>query len=390
MTSPLSIRENLPLAPLTTLGVGGAAQFFVEACSEEALLGGIDFARQRQLPVFILGGGSNVLIADEGFPGLVIRVAITEVSMGSVSDLSLRRRTDKELNRSLTLPVLNQSSAVMITAGAGEDWDNFVRLCVERNLAGVECLSGIPGFVGGTPVQNVGAYGQEVSETITKVRVLDRLSNQVVELNNTDCGFSYRASLFNTTARDRFVVLSVTYALIPDGKPAIRYPDLKDFFAGRIGEPTLSEVREAVIAIRARKGMVIQPDDPDCRSAGSFFKNPVLTAEAFARLEASAKEQGLLRSDERVPNYPAAEARVKVPAAWLIEHAGFQKGYAKGQAGISSKHTLAIINRGAATAHEVLELVKEIQQLTAAKFGVWLTPEPVFVGFPEQQSPPAF
>lgn len=353
-----SIQENVPLAPLTTLGIGGAARFFVEACSEGELLEAIAFAGQRQLPVFILGGGSNVLIADEGFPGLVIRVAIKGIAW-------------------------NQE----ITAGAGEDWDDFVRQCVERNLAGVECLSGIPGLVGGTPVQNVGAYGQEVSETITKVRVFDRQSNCIVELNNAGCGFAYRASIFNSTGKNRYVVLAVTYTLVPNGKPAIRYPDLKNFFAGRTDNPTLREVREAVIAIRSRKGMVISPTDPandsDCRSAGSFFKNPVITAEAFSRLEASAKEQHLLRDDERIPHFPSSDGKVKVPAAWLIERAGFQKGFAKGQAGISSKHTLAIINRGGATTREVLELVKEIQERTSAKFGVWLTPEPVFVGIPQ-------
>lgn len=349
-----SIQENIPLAPLTTLGIGGAARFFVEAHSENELLSALEFASQKGLPVFILGGGSNVLIADEGFPGLVIRVAIKGIAW-------------------------NQE----ITAGAGEDWDDFVGECIQRNLAGIECLSRIPGYVGGTPVQNVGAYGQEVSETITKVRALDRQLNCIVDLNNAGCGFAYRASIFNSTEKNRYVVLAVTYALVPNGEPAIRYPDLKNFFAGRTDNPTLREVREAVIAIRSRKGMVIVPNDPDCRSAGSFFKNQILSAEAFARLEASAKEQGVLRESERAPNFPATDGCVKVPAAWLIERAGFQKGYAKGQAGISSKHTLAIINRGGATARDVMELVKEIQEQTAAKFGVWLIPEPVFVGIPQ-------
>ncbi|HMX29855.1 MAG TPA: UDP-N-acetylmuramate dehydrogenase, partial [Blastocatellia bacterium] len=244
--------------------------------------------------------------------------------------------------------------------------------------------------VGGTPVQNVGAYGQEVSETITKVRALDRLSNRIVELSNADCRFGYRTGIFNSTERDRYVVLAVTYALRPAGEPALRYPDLKNFFAGRTDRPTLNEVRQAVIAIRAQKGMVIQPNDPNCRSAGSFFKNPVLAVEDFARLEASAQAQGLLREGERLPHFSAADGQIKVPAAWLIERAGFQKGYAKGQAGISSKHTLAIINRGNATAREVLALVQEIQQRTAARFGVQLTPEPVFVGFSQLQAPPAF
>ena len=344
MPSQLSIKEKFPLAPLTTLGIGGAARFFVKATSEEELIAAMEFAEQHGLPVFILGGGSNVLVSDEGFSGLVVLIAI------------------KGIERSET-----------VTVGAGENWDGFVRQCVERNLAGVECLSGIPGFVGGTPVQNVGAYGQEVSETIIKVRAFDRQTKQIVELSNRECGFSYRTSIFNSTERDRYVVLAVTYALKPDGAPALRYPDVKNYFAGRSDQPALGEVRQAVIEIRSRKGMVIVANDPDCRSAGSFFKNPILSTEAFANLEA--------RAEERPPSFPVANGTVKIPAAWLIEHAGFQRGYSKGRAGISSKHTLALINRGGATANEVLALVVEIQQQVAEKFGVQLMPEPIFVGF---------
>lgn len=344
MPSQLSIQENILLAPFTTLGIGGAARFFAEADSEEKLIEAIEFAEVRQLPVFILGGGSNVLVSDKGFPGLVIRVAIKGIAWHEE-----------------------------ITAGAGEDWDGFVGQCVRRNLAGVENLSGIPGFVGGTPVQNVGAYGQEVSETISKVRAFDRQSKQIVELSNAKCGFSYRASIFNSTERHRYVVLAVSYVLRPGGEPALRYPDLKNYFTGQNDKPTLAEVRQAVIEIRSRKGMVIVPDDPDCHSAGSFFKNPVISTEVFAALEAAA--------NERPPSFPAANGNVKVPAAWLIERAGFQKGYAKGCAGISFKHTLAIINRGGATARDVLDLVEEIRWQVRNRFDIELMPEPVFVGF---------
>jgi UDP-N-acetylmuramate dehydrogenase len=344
MPTQLSIKKNVSLAQFTTLSIGGAARFFVQADSEEELIEAIEFAEHRGLPVFILGGGSNVLISDQGFPGLVIRVAIKGIEWSE-----------------------------QITAGAGEDWDGFVRQCVQRNLAGLECLSGIPGFVGGTPVQNVGAYGQEVSETITKVRAFDRQTKRVVELSNAECGFSYRTSIFNSTERNRYVVLAVSFLLKANGEPALLYPDLKNYFAGRTDQPTLAEVRQAVIEIRSRKGMVIVPDDPDCRSAGSFFKNPVLSAEAFAKLEAIA--------NECPPSFPAADGNVKVPAAWLIERAGFQRGYTKGRTGISSKHTLAIINRGNATAQEVLDLVAEIQTGVQIKFGVALLPEPIFVGF---------
>lgn len=338
------IQENVPLAPLTTLGIGGSARFFAEAASESELIAAIEFAERRDLPVFILGGGSNVLVSDEGFPGLVIRVAIKGIEWGE-----------------------------RLTAGAGEDWDGFVRQCVERNLAGVECLSGIPGLVGGTPVQNVGAYGQEVSETITQVRVFDRQTKQIIELSYAECGFRYRTSIFNSTERNRYVVLAVSFALKANGEPALRYPDVKNFFDGKTDQPTLAEVRQAVIEIRSRKGMVIVPDDPDCRSAGSFFKNPVISAEAFVKLESVI--------GERPPSFPAGDGYVKVPAAWLIERAGFQRGYAKSRAGISSKHTLAIINRGNATAQEVLDLVAEIQARVQTEFGVALLPEPVFVGF---------
>lgn len=341
---------------MTTLGIGGPARFFAEARGEDDLLEAFAFAGERQLPVFILGGGSNLLVADEGFPGLVVRISIRGIQWRE------------------------KANQVLVTACAGEDWDDFVGQSIERDLAGVECLSGIPGSVGGTPVQNVGAYGQEVSETIVSVRALDRRTNQIIALSNAGCGFSYRTSIFNTVARDRYVVLAVTYLLELHGEPALRYPDVKNFFAGAARTPTLGEVREAVRTIRSRKGMVILPDDPDSRSAGSFFKNPILTREEFVRLEESVKAEGLIRDDERVPSFSAGESKVKVPAAWLIEHAGFQKGYTRGRTGISSKHMLAIINRGGATAREVLELAEEIQGRVQERFAVRLTSEPVFVG----------
>jgi UDP-N-acetylmuramate dehydrogenase len=351
------IQRDVPLAPLTTLRIGGPARFFAEARDEDEMLAAFSFAEQQGLPVFILGGGSNALVADDGFPGLVIHIALKGVSWR------------------------NEGDVVIGAARAGEDWDEFVRQCVERDLGGVECLSGIPGSVGGTPVQNVGAYGQEVSETIISVRVFDRLAGRFAELSNEQCLFSYRASVFNTTVRDRYVVTSVTYALKPHAEPAIRYPDLKNFFSNASTKPSLSQTREAVRDIRARKAMLIVPDDPDCRSAGSFFKNPVVTSEAFLHIKAIAEERNLIGADERVPNFPALDGKAKIPAAWLIERAGFQKGYNRGRVGLSSKHTLAIVNRGGATAREVTGLMKEIQERVAETFGVHLTPEPVFVGF---------
>ncbi|HEU0185300.1 MAG TPA: UDP-N-acetylmuramate dehydrogenase, partial [Blastocatellia bacterium] len=347
---------NVPLSPLTTLRIGGPARFFAEARGEEELLAAFSFADQRSLPIFILGGGSNALVADEGFPGMVIHMGLKGVTWR------------------------DEGGEVIVAARAGMDWDEFVRQCVERDLAGVECLSGIPGSVGGTPVQNVGAYGQEVSEAIISVRVFDRLAGEFSELSNEQCRFGYRASVFNTTARDRYVVTAVNYGLRLHGEPAIRYPDLKNFFSKVSTTPSLALTREAVRGIRAQKAMLITPDgpannpvnNPDCRSAGSFFKNPVLTPDEFDRIKEVA---------EQIPNFPAGDGKHKVPAAWLIERAGFHKGYNRGRVGISSKHTLAIVNRGGATAIEVIGLMKEIQDRVAEKFGVALTPEPVFVGF---------
>lgn len=357
MKVPAGIAEHVALAPYTTLKIGGPARYFTEARGEQDVAAGLAFARSRELPVFILGGGSNLLVSDEGFDGLVIRMSITGVTS---------RREGED---------------IMITAGAGEDWDELVRRTVEARLAGLECLSGIPGSVGGTPVQNVGAYGQEVSETISSVRVLDRcedrledrLEDRVIELSPAECRFSYRSSIFNTTERERFIVLGVSYRLREDGLAKIAYPDLISRFAGRSAPPALAEVRAAVREIRARKGMLISADDPDSCSAGSFFKNPVITAEEFARIRAECGEDA--------PGYDMPDGRVKVPAAWLIERAGFRRGYAKGRAAISGKHVLAIVNRGQATAREVRSLADEIQSRVRERFGVSLTPEPVFVGF---------
>jgi UDP-N-acetylmuramate dehydrogenase len=270
----------------------------------------------------------------------------------------------------------DDNGKILFEAGAGESWDKFVSHTVMARCAGVECLSGIPGSVGGTPVQNVGAYGQEVSETIASVQALDLRDNQVRELCPEACEFSYRASIFNTTERGRFIVLHVTYALTPGGNPRIAYTDLKRHFEGRETPPNLAEVREAVRHIRARKGMLITPGDPDCLSAGSFFKNPVLSEEQHEDLKRRAAGRGLT-----VPSYPALETRKKISAAWLVERSGFAKGFGFGRVGISTRHALAIVNRGGATATEVLALKEEIQHRVEEIWGVRLEAEPVMVGF---------
>lgn len=347
------IRENVRLAPYTTFRIGGIARYFADIDHEDQLREALQFAAQLELSVFVLGGGSNVLVADAGFSGLVIHI----------------------VNKGITFHKAKKEAA-LVTAAAGEDWDKLVQQCVARDLAGVECLSGIPGLVGGTPIQNVGAYGQEVSETIVSVRAFDRQTSRVVEMTNADCQFSYRASVFNTTERDRYIVLSVNYKLKPQGEPALRYADLQKHFAQRQTPPTLPEVRAAVLAIRASKGMVIVPNDPDGQSAGSFFKNPIVTAEKFVQIEA--------RTVEAVPHFAAAKGQVKIPAAWLIEKAGFPKGYEQGRVGISSKHTLALINRSNATAAELLALVERIQREVQDRFGIALVPEPGRIGFKNQ------
>ena len=312
----------------------------------------VEFARSLDLPRFVLGGGSNVVIADAGFGGLVLKIAIADSSRSATA-----------------------GNKIVFDVGAGCDWDSFVAESVAADCAGLECLSGIPGTMGGTPVQNVGAYGQEVSQTIQQVRALDLHSMNIVMLSNADCGFQYRSSIFNTTERGRYIILRVWFALESSGAPAIRYPDLVQSFAGHPA-PRLGEVRDAVRTIRRRKAMLIVDGDEDSHSVGSFFKNPMVAQAVFEELSQRLASRGL-----EVPSYPAADGFRKLPAAWLVEHAGFAKGYVKGRAGISRKHALAIINRGGATAAEIIALKDEIQARVWNEFGIKLDPEPVFVGF---------
>jgi UDP-N-acetylmuramate dehydrogenase len=337
------LRENVSLARYTTFDIGGPARWFTEAETESDILEACAFARNRAVPLQVLGGGSNVLIADKGFDGLVLHVALRGI-----------REVDGTLE-----------------VAAGEEWDPVVAYTVARDLAGLECLSGIPGLTGGTPVQNVGAYGQEVSQTITQVRAYDREAADFVDLSNAECGFSYRASIFNSSARDRYIVTRVTYRLVPGGAPSLSYADLQRHFAGQSETPTLLEVRDAVRSIRFGKGMLIVPGDPDSRSAGSFFRNPIVTTELHHDLN---------RRYGTVPSYPVDDMHVKLPAAWLVEHAGFCKGYTLGRAGVSSKHTLALTNRGRARAADILALRDQITRTVEEKFGIRLEPEPVYIG----------
>jgi UDP-N-acetylmuramate dehydrogenase len=341
------IHANVALAPFTTFRIGGPAAYFTEVGTEDAVLDAVRFAEDRNVPLFVLGGGSNLLIADAGFSGLVMKIGIRGVEW----------KTD--------------GNRTVVCAGAGEEWDMLVTSCVARELAGIECLTGIPGSVGGTPVQNVGAYGQEVAEVLRNVRAYDRSTHTVVELSRADCRFTYRASIFNTTAKDRYIVLRVTYELVNHAAPAIHYPDVQREFDG-VPVPTLAAVRAAVRRIRARKAMLLMDGDPDCRSAGSFFKNPILPEKDFNELER--------RSGLAPPRYPASSGHVKTAAAWLVEQAGFAKGYTLGAAGLSTKHTLALVNRGGASAEDIVRLARQIRNCVRDKFGVDLVPEPVFVG----------
>lgn len=348
----MEIQENIALAPVTTLRVGGSARYFVRAVSVEDVEAAVSFAEGKNLPLFVLGGGSNVLVSDNGWPGLVLQIGISGI------DHTHERET------------------IRLIVGAGEDWDPFVAFCVTRHCAGVECLSGIPGSVGATPVQNVGAYGQEVSQTIASVLIFDLNSKEVREMDAADCEFAYRSSIFNMREHGRYIILRVTYEVRAGGAPSLRYADLQKYFAGRGEAPTLADVRKAVLEIRASKGMLITPGDPDSRSAGSFFKNPILTQSQFDDLLGKARERNL-----RVPSYPASSQQKKISAAWLVENSGFTKGYVKGRAGISSKHALALVNRGDATAAEITALRDEIRQRVEQQWGIKLEPEPVLVGF---------
>ena len=353
------LEENKPLAPFTTFGIGGPARWFVEARTEAEVVQAAHWARERGAPLFVLGGGSNLLVADEGFPGLVLHVALKGIEEQDVA-----------------------GDGVVFRVSAGEDWDQFVRHATQQNCGGIECLAGIPGTVGGTPVQNVGAYGQEVASVIGRVVAYDLRDGGVVEFVAEQCGFGYRRSRFNTDSpagdRGRYVVLRVDYRLQRNVAPTMRYAEVhREFAEGAqpmLVQPTLVDVAHAVRRIRARKGMLLVEGDADCRSAGSFFKNPVVAAEFAERIADAA--------GDAPPKFATDEAgRVKIPAAWLIERAGFAKGFAMGAAGVSSRHTLALVNRGGATARDVLALAEQIRGVVQERFGIGLEMEPVLVGF---------
>lgn len=351
----LSLQENVLLAPFTTFGIGGPARWFAAITSEKQIASACAWASAQGLPVFILGGGSNLLVADAGFPGLVLHIALAGVEAAGEGRFHV---------------------------AAGENWDSFVTFAVEQNYGGIECLAGIPGTVGGTPVQNVGAYGQEVAQTIMLVRAFDRQTARFVHIPAGECAFAYRASRFNTSPdRGRFIVTRVDFQLSEDAAPKLDYADLKQYFTKSGQGVDLKLVACAVRAIRARKGMVI-PDgspaerDPDTRSAGSFFKNPVVSLAVF---------EAIVRQFPDAPSYPAPDTtdgglQRKLPAAWLLEQAGFPKGFQLGRASLSSKHTLALTNHsGDASAADIQALRDRLVEGVQARFGVTLVPEPIYL-----------
>lgn len=355
MSEALVVQDDVALSPRTTLELGGNAKHLVTAEDDATVVEALAWAKQRGLPVAVLGGGSNLVVGDGGFEGLVIAMAQRGVHM--------------EL----------RGARALITARAGEPWDALVAMTVERDLAGLECLSGIPGLVGATPIQNVGAYGQEVAETIDSVRVLDRATGQVHVVDNAQCGFAYRDSAFKRNA-ERHVVLSVSFALTLGGEPALRYAELTRALEPKGATPDLQTVRETVLSLRRAKSMVIDKGDDNRRSAGSFFTNPIVDAGTAARVVQQALDEGLVDRAEQVPQYPADGGRVKLAAGWLIERAGFAKGTRRGHVGISSKHALGLVHHGGGSTAELLALAREIRDCVQTRFGVTLVPEPVLLG----------
>jgi UDP-N-acetylmuramate dehydrogenase len=346
----VDILENVALAPKTTLELGGPARFYVRAEDERRVADALLWARRRGVRAAILGGGSNLVVGDGGFDGLVVEMA----------QLGIEERAEKD--------------RVLVTASAGEAWDPFVERMVAAGYAGLECLSGIPGLVGATPIQNVGAYGREVGEVLHGVRVLDRASLQISELAPSECELGYRDSYFKRNP-ERFVVLSVRFALTPEGAPVVRYAELERAIGRRT--PTLSEVRDTVIELRRAKSMVIDPDDPNRRSAGSFFMNPIVPPELADALVERALAEGIVTSRDQVPRWPAEGGKTKLAAGWLIERSGMSKGERLGNAGISSKHALALVHHGGGSSRELLELAARVREAVRARFGVTLVPEPV-------------
>lgn len=344
------LRRNVPLASLTTLGVGGCARALVTASDADEVRRALDLAQDEGIPLVVLGGGSNVIVSDRGVEGLVLCYADTSCAVDAAGG--------------------------RLHAGAGLGWDDVVQRAVEAGLAGIECLRAIPGAVGAAPVQNIGAYGQEIADTLRWLRAVDLVHGEEVEFEASECGFAYRDSHFKSRWRGRHLITAIELQLRPGGEPTVAYPSLAERLADRPAPHSLSTVSETVHEIRREKGMVYDGSHDDLRSAGSFFTNPVVTVEQADAARDWASEKG-----KSCPEWPADEGRVKLSAAWLIEAAGFHRGHLRGNAGLSDRHVLALVNRGGATAAELLALAREVKQAVLERFGVELVPEPVPLGF---------
>ncbi len=350
----LPLRQHVPLAPMTTLELGGAARFFLEARRESEIVEGLSWAAGEGYPVALLGGGSNVVVADAGFPGLVVHVATKGIE------------------------VATRPEEVLITVAAGEPWDDVVALAVAEGWAGIECLSGIPGTTGATPIQNVGAYGQEISDVLREVRALDRRTLTITTLSPRELSLSYRTSLLKRHP-DRYVVLSVTLALTPGGAPTLAYPELATALAPLRHGPQLRHVRDAVLEIRRSKSMLADPHDPNRRSAGSFFVNPLLSPQAARQVAERGAAAGYLDRPEDLPCFPGPAGLVKIPAAWLVERAGFARGFRRGAVGVSPRHALALVHYGGGSAAELLALASDILAAVQQRFGLTLATEPTWL-----------
>lgn len=349
--------QQSSLAPLTTLELGGPADWLIEAANLTEIREAVRWAADAGIPISVLGGGSNVVVADPGVRGLVLKIANRGVEIDRGSDVA------------------------HVTAAAGEDWDEVVRTAVGENLAGLECLSGIPGTAGATPIQNVGAYGQEVAQVIASVRVLHRVTLEESVMTAADCQFGYRSSIFRRTDNP-FIILDVTFSLDPDGAPNLSYAQVADRFDAS-APPSLGELRAAIVDLRRAKSMVIDDDDPNRRSVGSFFVNPVVDGASLESVVASARVLGVLGFDQLPPAHEVGEDRYKLSAAWLVEHAGFPRGAIRGRVGLSTKHALALIHRGEGKTSELIDFARDIRRGVRAHLGVDLKPEPVFWGFDE-------
>ncbi|WP_166021559.1 UDP-N-acetylmuramate dehydrogenase [Streptomyces chilikensis] len=345
-------RHDAPLAPLTTFRLGGPARRLITATTDAEVVEAVRRADATGTPLLVIGGGSNLVIGDKGFEGTALHIATSGFSL----------------------------DGTRLELAAGEVWSEAVARTVEAGLAGIECLSGIPGSAGATPIQNVGAYGQEVSSTITEVIAYDRAAGGTVALTNEECAFAYRHSRFKAEP-DRYVVLRVRFELEDAGgmSAPVKYPETARALGVGAGDRVpLEQARETVLKLRSGKGMVLDAEDHDTWSAGSFFTNPILTDDAFAAFRERVRER--LGDDVTPPAYPAGEGRTKTSAAWLIDKAGFTKGYGTGPARISTKHTLALTNRGSATTEDLLTLAREVVDGVRAAFGITLVNEPVMVG----------